>query len=370
MRITIVVTRGDDVGGAQIYLRDLVTQLRSDGHEVVVVTGPTGRFTEQLEELGITTMSASHMRHRLHPLFDILTIFQLRSIIRQTNPDLVSLHSSKAGLLGRVAARLAGKPVVFTVHGWSFTPGIAEPQRTLYAVLERFLARLVDRFICVSDWSFNLGLENGIPGDKMTMIHNGIPDSVESFPQAKADSGFHVVMIARFAPPKRHDLLVKAAANLDAVHIHFIGEGPLRGRVGHLASELGIADRVHFHGYQPGAEQDLEQYDAFVLLSDHEGFPLSTLEAMRAGLPVIVSNAGGAPEAVTEGKTGFIVDNNDLRKLSNVLQELIEHPERARSMGEAGRHRMLSDFSFAAMYKRTMNVYQDAAQPTNETMKR
>lgn len=355
MRIALVITRGDDIGGAQNYVLALAEKLSSDGHELLVVTGTSGVFTEILQKSDIHTVSIPQLSNSMNPLNDLNAVRTLARLLTQFNADLVSLHSSKAGMVGRLAARLAGRPVVFTVHGWAFTPGVREPLRTVYQIIERILVRWTDRVICVSNHSRELALARGFPSKKLVTIHNGLDQGSEP---SETNRSASAVMVARFAEPKLHASLIRAAKRVSGLEVHFIGDGPEMMSCQELARELGVEDRIVFHGFMDQVGLQLPKFGVFVLLSRHEGFPLSTLEAMRAGLPVIVSNVGGAPEAVQDGVNGFVVDNGDEDALVDRLQRLRDSSELRSSMGAASRKLFLERFTFDQMYQETLKVYE------------
>jgi glycosyltransferase involved in cell wall biosynthesis len=361
MRILLVITRGDVLGGAQSYLRDLAIRLQADGHNVFVVTGATGAMTDILAKNGIEIKGLPGLLRDIDPVQDFRTVGSLHRAIRAFRPDLVSAHSSKAGILGRVAAKLAGVPCVFTVHGWAFNSSEPEPKRTLYRWLERAVAPLSARIIGVSNHSLELGIKAGIRASRMTTIHNGIPD-IGSIAEAGTGKNMRVISVARFAAPKDHDTLIRAVSLAPNITLDLVGDGPDESAARKLVDELSLGDRVRFLGRRSDVADLLAQSDAFALCSRSEGFPISTLEAMRAALPVIVSNVGGAPEAVIDGQTGFVVHDNTVQSWVSALSSLAEDRQQRQAMGLAGRERYLSHFTFDRMYAETIQVYAHATR--------
>ena len=198
--------------------------------------------------------------------------------------------------------------------------------------------------------------------DQVVTVENGIPDL--SLPHlslqrvARPDGPVRVVMTARFAAQKDQQLLIRAAALVPGLEVWLVGDGPLLAEAQALTQSLGVADRVKFLGSRSDVPEVLAQADVFALTSNYEGFPISTLEAMRAGLPVIVSDVGGAGEAVMPGVTGFIVPRGDLPELVRALQVMVNNPERREAMGEASRGRFLSHYHLEGMLERTFDVYR------------
>jgi glycosyltransferase involved in cell wall biosynthesis len=363
MRILHVITRGDEAGGAQTHVRDLAIRQAADGHEVTVATGAFGALTDALDQAGVPAVFAPGLLRAVHPIHDSRAIASLRAIIKANRPEIVSTHSSKAGIIGRIAAKTTGTPCLYTVHGWAFNSRTPQPARRLYQGIERGTGLLSSRIICVSDFDRALGERGGISGRKLTTVHNGLPDVEPHLRAAHANSGEpRFISVARFAEPKDFPTLIAAMRGLAGMHLDLVGDGPLLDETRALAATLGVADRVHFLGRRADVPALLAAADGFVLSSHSEGFPISTLEAMRAGLPVIVSRVGGAPEAVNPGVTGFVSPPADADALRARLAELASSAARRRAMGAAGRARFVEWFSFERMYARTMGIYAELAR--------
>lgn len=358
MRVLQIITRGDDVGGAQIHLLHMITGMVAEGHEVLVFTGTPGAFTDILDSHQIPWQSTTSLRRGIEPLADIKAVRALTRVIGEYKPMLVACHSSKAGILGRVAARITAKPVIFTAHGWAFTDGVSNPTKGIYRAVERLISKWTSAIICVSEYDREIALSAGIPPNKLCVVHNGIPDTTAAYREAPGSKRKRVVMVGRFDEQKDQSLLVRAAAQLMRIELHFVGDGPNLEATKSLAEVLQMAERCHFHGYQQDVEPFLRNSHVFCLVSNYEGFPISTVEAMRAGLPAIVSRVGGAGEAVEEGVTGFTVSRGDEGDLRMKIQQLVEDEEFRQAMGRAARQRFLDRYTFDAMYKSTIAVYR------------
>lgn len=359
MNILFVITRADSVGGAHVHVRDLGMRLRADGHDVRVVTGRRGHFSEALEAAEIPAIACDPLQRSVHPWRDAAAVRALRRIVRAFRPDLVSTHSSKAGIVGRLACAAGGPPCLFTAHGWAFTPGVPEPQRAMYRSVERVMAPLAARIVCVSEHDRRIAEAAGIRSARLVTIRNGMPDVVDSL-RANPGGGdaVRIVMVARLAPQKDQALLLRALAAIEGARLDLIGEGPTMEGVRGLARELGMEHRVSFLGHQDGVAEILAGCHIFALASHWEGFPRSTLEAMRAGLPVIVSDVGGAAEAVEHGVTGYVVPPGDLAAMRERVAELVGNAERRRELGAAGRRRYEAEFTFERMFAQTVEVYR------------
>jgi glycosyltransferase involved in cell wall biosynthesis len=181
----------------------------------------------------------------------------------------------------------------------------------------------------------------------------------------RAKPGSHevkkLIMVARFVPQKDHRLLLHALRRIESAwSLMLVGDGPCRKAIQELAAELGLARQIQFLGERSDIAELLAEADIFLLPSRWEGLPISILEAMRAGLPVIATDVGGVAEAVTDGITGCLVAVQNVEHLRAKLQQLIESPELMSRMGQNGRNRYEADFHIEFMVKRTISVYEAA----------
>lgn len=369
MRILYVITTPDH-GGAQVNLIDLISGW-PEGVECIVATGAEGFLTEAAKELGVEVAILSHLVRPVRPIDDLLAYRQILALVREKSPDLVHCHSSKAGLLGRLAAHTAGVPAVFTVHGWAFEEGISWFQRSIGRIAEYVAARVCanQHVITVADADRDLAIARNVIGpERMTTIHNGIPDDLRmADPQYPGTAT--MVMVARFSDQKDHETLFRALAGVaEPFRMLLVGHGPQFKSTQELAREVGVASQVEFLGNRRDVPDILADAQIFVLSSHWEGFPISILEAMRAGLPVVASDVGGVSEAVVDGETGFVTSPRDAEELGNAIQLLLSEPQLRASMGKKGRERFVEHFGKDQMLRKTARVYSDlvkepAAQP-------
>ncbi|MEM8638275.1 MAG: glycosyltransferase family 4 protein [Cyanobacteria bacterium P01_G01_bin.54] len=360
MKILIFITRSDTLGGAQVHVKDLSIALQSHGHVVLVVTGHPGIFTDVLDSLGLYSTYCPSLQRSINVPKDIRCIFEMWNIIRTFDPDLVTLHSSKAGILGRIVSFFAGhKPCIFTVHGWGFR-GFSRFKQLVLKLLELIVEPFADKIICVSNYDREVGLELGIPTRKLVGIHNGIPDVPRNL-QARSVSTnpMSLVMVARMDIPKDHDTLLQAIQFIDNVELKLVGDGQRYFEIADKVERLGLSQKVELLGFRSNIPLIIVQSDVFVLISHWEGFPLTTLEAMRAGLPVIVSDVGGASEAVIEGQTGYCIPEGDVESLRNRIQVLADDPKLRKRMGQAARKHYEENFTFERMFQKTLTVYEE-----------
>jgi glycosyltransferase involved in cell wall biosynthesis len=357
-----MVTRADPIGGAQIHVRDLAGAMGAWGHSATVITSGSGPFLDDLRAQQTPTIILKHLSAPIHPLRDLRAMAETRTVLRDLQPDLLATHSSKAGIIGRLVGRSLGLPVVFTAHGWAFTPGIAPVRATVYRGVERLVGPLTSKIITVSEFDRQLALAAGIaPEDRVITVYNGIRDVP---PNRRADPGrspVRLAMVARFEPQKDHSTLLHALAGLTnrSWELDLIGEGPLRAQMETLAATLGLGKRVHFLGQRTDVDQILAQAQISLLVSNWEGFPLTILEAMRAGLPVVASTVAGIGEAIRDEETGYLIPRGDAVRLRDRIGRLLEDAPLRLRMGASGRARYEQHFTLDHFVTKTLDVYQN-----------
>ncbi|MFW5993355.1 MAG: glycosyltransferase family 4 protein [Desulfohalobiaceae bacterium] len=364
MQVLYCITRSDTIGGAHVHVADMAAWLRGRGNEAMVLVGGQGPYCEYLASKGIPYEVCRSLCRPIHPGKDLSAILEIRSKLKKLQPEIISLHSAKAGILGRLACVGLNIPVLFTAHGWSFTDGIPAPKARLYRCLERLCAPLAQHIITVSHFDKSIGLQAGLAAEsKLTAIHNCMPDiGIQASPEI-AHGRVRIAMVARLDEQKDHSTLLKALAAVQGDwSLDLAGDGPKQEQIQNQAKELGLADRIRFLGLRKDIPRVLAEANIFVLITNWEGFPRSILEAMRAGLPVIASNVGGISEAVQEGETGYLVPRGNAQVLADRLSRLINSPASRLRMGKAGRLRFQEEFLFERMASRTFKLYQELIQ--------
>ena len=368
VKILYVITRAER-GGAQVHLLDLLANLPPE-IKPVIATGEDGFLCEKARNLGVPVRKIPHLTQPISPWNDLRALGEIIGTIRRESPDLVHAHTSKAGLLARLAARRTGTPAVFTAHTWSFADGISPRQRWLTIPIERFAAGLGGKIISVSQANKEMALQKAIASpDSVVRIWNGVPDV-----PLRADPGsgnpLTLIMIARFVPQKDHLLLIEALtplafdSNKGDWRLLLVGDGPLRTGVEEAVARAGLGDRVECLGDRSDVSSLLAAADLLVLATRWEGLPLCILEAMRACLPVVATDVGGVREAVTDGVTGYLTRAGDVRQMRNRIAELLASRSLLRSMGTAGRARYERDFNVHNMASATWELYREVMEIT------
>lgn len=293
-------------------------------------------------------------------------LLRLARILRRSQPCLVHTRNAEAFLYGALAARLAGVEVlVHSEHGRTFDDA---PRRLL---AQRWLSRFAQRIFAVSaQLREDLARYVGIPAARIDVLHNGVDlerfrggDAAAARARLGVAAGALVVgSVGRLARVKDYDLLLRAVAALGDPRVHavLVGDGPERAALQARADALGLADRVHFTGHRDDVAALLPGFDLFVLPSLSEGQSNTLLEAMAAGLPVVVSDAGGNPEIVRDGQDGRVFPAGDLPGCVQAIATLLADGALRARLAQAGAGRAREQFGLPAMIARYQQYYAQA----------
>jgi glycosyltransferase involved in cell wall biosynthesis len=364
VKIVHVITKAEH-GGAQSYVDALASSQCIAGHDVVVIAGEHGPLLDSVATNGASTHVIDSLVHKPSLVADRRALSALRSWLWSAAPDVVHLHSSKAGLLGRVAARSLRIPAVYTAHGWPFQRGAALRQRLQSWTGEFVAARFGGHVIVLTDRERDLARRQlfiGRPRLHVVPIGIRVDDSI---PVASHDTDDPVVvMVARFAPPKRFDRLIAALAeNVDLPWTAvMIGDGP--GRADAEARATGLGDRVRFTGDVDDVPERLAAAQIAALASDYEGFPMALLEAMRAGCCCIADDLPGV-RAMFGGEAGVVVA--DPADWPADLRSLLVDRQRRERYGTAAQRRVAEKFEIGQMCDSVVAVYESAISARDRT---
>ena len=356
-KILILITLAE-TGGAQSYVAGLLPGLEGR-FDVIVAAHGDGPLRDAARAAGARFVPLRHVRRPLHPVRDLVGLLELVVLMRRTAPDIVHANSSKAGVLGRLAAAAAGVPIrIFTVHGWAFSASSGFVS-VLYRWADRLMAPLTTLTICVAERERTSGLAaRTCLAERTVVIPNAV--DVDAVPQARHDGGPPlVVAVGRLAEPKDALTLVRALAGVHDRQFTavLIGDGPDRPSVEAEVRRLELQDVVALAGTRDDVPELLARADVFALSSRSEGAPVSILEAMAAGLPVVASSVGGVPELVADGETGLLVPPGDPAAMAAALGRLLEDVDLRRRLGAAGRDRALRCFDVRTQRRAHLDCY-------------
>ncbi|HSN53185.1 MAG TPA: glycosyltransferase [Candidatus Sulfomarinibacteraceae bacterium] len=347
IRVLTAITRLE-LGGAQRVALHTAAHLDRDGFAAGLAWGPGDVLDGEARALAdVACYEIAHLVRPVAPAADLRALAGLRRAIRDFRPDVVHTHSSKAGVLGRLAARLERVPVVVhTVHGFGFTPLQPPLKRAAFLAAERAAARWTSHFVAVSAVNLERGVELGLwPRERASVIRAGVRldrfrgrgDGAAARTRLGLPAAAPVVLqVGNFKPQKAPLDFVRAAAaiarQVPEAHFVMVGDGPLRDAAEALAAELGIADRLHFPGWWDDVPGLLAATAVSVLSSRHEGLPCAVVESLAAGVPVVATAVDGTPEVVRPGVNGELVPPGDVGALAAAVAGLLtDEPRRLRA---------------------------------------
>ena len=368
MRILYVITL-PDIGGAQTHLLEVACAMQKSGHDVQIVAGKYGWLTEQLAKKGIEISVIDELVREISLKKDWATVYKIRNIIKKWHPDIVHCHSSKAGIVGRIAAFMEGVPSVFTAHGWAFTEGVPFFKRVLYSVIENIMLNITSKCFCVSEYDRCLAKKWFLrDSHKIITVHNGIGDDglQRDAIVRMLDNGsiLRLIMVGRFSKQKDHMLLIKSVYDINKkypgqVHLSLVGDGDLFAAANQYVVANNLGDFIVLLGESTCVDSLLTQSDVFCLISNYEGLPISIIEAMRAGLPVIASDVGGNNELVVDGVNGYLVSRGDRKGLVQAIEKLIKDRTLITEFGKRSQEKFRMEFAFSAMMQKIESAYRD-----------
>jgi len=369
MRIAHVITRMI-VGGAQENTLLTVRGLVEHGHDVVLVTGsspgPEGKLLERLAVPGFEVLEIPALQRELNPVADLCAYRELRQFFQENRFEVVHTHSSKAGILGRLAARRAGVPIILhTVHGQPFHPYEAWWRNRLYIHAECVAARACDRILAVCQAMIDQCVAARVaPREMYRVVYSGM--EIEPFLQARRDPALRrrlgipedapvIGKIARLFHLKGHDCLLAAAPavvrEFPAVRFLLVGDGILRQPLEREIRRLGLERNFVFAGLVPPADipQYTAQMDGLVHLSLREGLPRTVVQALATGVPAVGFALDGTPEVIVDGQTGYLCPPRDVAAVAAALLKLLRSPQRARDLGRRGQEFVRHRFDWRQM---------------------
>lgn len=361
IKVMIICTNADQAG-APIHVETLVSGLM-DKVDYSVVFGEAGPVYERLSAKGVKVAVIPQLRSKLNPYLDIIAIIKLLKLIKCSKPDLLHAHSSKAGMLARIGTLLTSIPCVYTVHGWGWR-GLGAISSFIVCLIEKVLSKTPrSRFIYVArDVANDAQRKLKIPDENGCVIYNGTRDI--GVTRTSSSHRFRIIMLARVSAAKDHESLVRAfdAVECDAELI-LCGAGTNEHaflKKLHIWAPHARA-RIRALGERSDVAELLHNSDAFVLASHFEALPISIIEAMSAGLPIIATNVGGVAELISDGHSGCLVERGNVDQIVCALKRILQH-DFASKIGSNARKSYESNFTSALMLNRTYDVYCRAAR--------
>ena len=369
LKIAHVITRMI-VGGAQENtLLSIRGQLES-GNEVVLITGPSpgreGELLKQIQMPDFEVVLFPHLVRELSVYHDFLALLKLKKLFKERKFDVVHTHSSKAGILARIAARKAGVPVVVhTVHGQAFHPNEKPWRNRLYIALERLAARYCDRIYAVAQAMIDQCTAAKVaPAEQYRVVYSGMDTGKFVNSQRSSDLRRQlgipencrvIATVARLFPLKGYEYVIPAAEQVVSqfpdTHFLLIGDGPMYCGLQQEIARKNLTGNFHFAGLvAPEKVADyLAQADLLWHLSLREGLPRSVVQALASGIPAIGFALDGTPEVVINDVTGMVVPPGDVDAVVQATRKFWEDPELAAQCGKRGQEMVKEQFSWPKM---------------------
>ena len=352
-------------GGPERQMLGLAGALAGECRSVFLSFAEGGRCRAFLDEARERDFEASALEHDTPHLRAATR--ELAARLRRVRADVLLCNGYKAGLVGRVAARREGVPVVAVSRGWT-----AESWKVrLYEALDRINLRWMDRVVCVSEGQAVKVRRAGVRPERVVVIRNAIRADRFDNPEPSyrdrllalfPDPPRRVVGAAgRLSPEKGFAVLVEAARRVlcddpDAGMVLF-GDGPLRDALGRQIEAAGLAGRFILAGFRGDLDGYIPRLDVVAIPSYTEGLPNVALEACAAGVPVVATAVGGTPEVIEDGENGYLVRPGDARSLAGCILAVLESDEMGRGMGECGRRRVREEFTFEAQAQQYRQLF-------------
>jgi len=368
---TVVYLVRQTAGGMQNHLLALVSNFKNK-YKIAVIAPPNPQLKQRLAALNVPFYEIP-LADNLKPLQDLVSVYQLRKLLKQLRPDILHIHGNKAALVGRLA--LLGKkapPTVVTVHNFLIFQQAFFPLKQMAAAVERFLMRKTTQLITVSEQlKVALIKDERLPGEKIKVIHNGIDlNNWQTFNrwELRQKLGleretFVILAVGRLVAWKGHSFLINALNSppLKAeknIKLLIAGDGPLKKQLTQLVAEQGLSAKITFLGYVTNVPELMAASDLFVLPSVNEPFGLVLLEAMAAKLPIIATNDGGVPEIITHRQTGWLVPPQDATALAAAIIRLKSDANLRATLAATAWQELNNRFSLAEMLAKTERVYE------------
>jgi len=362
-----------ELGGAQKQLLSLIKHLNKEKFKLFLFTARDGLLlSEALSINGLVVKKSRWLERPINPLKDLLALIEIYRFIKKNNIEIVHTHSSKAGILGRWAAKLAkAKIILHTVHGWSFHDYQPRFQQWFFIWQERITAQFTDKLIIVSNYDKQKGLDNYIGNEnKYTLIRYGIDYTEFNIrkPDIRKELGIDthdlvVGMVTCFKPQKSPQDFIKLAflvkKIIPDVKFLLIGDGILRKKIERSIHKFNLQKQVILTGWRRDIPRILSAIDIFVLTSLWEGLPIAVLEAMASSKPIISTDTGGVKEVIVEGKSGFLVPSRDMNKMSQRLAVLLNDENLRTQIGQNARKSLDSNFALTNMIRKSESLYED-----------
>ncbi|NCQ16146.1 glycosyltransferase family 4 protein [Candidatus Falkowbacteria bacterium] len=372
-KILYFITQSE-YGGAQRYVFDLANNLGREFEVAVALgeQGKDGKLAKKLEENNIKYYIIPHLKRSISPLNEILAFFEISKLIKNYQPNIIHLNSSKISILGSLAGlfiklKIKNLKIIYTVHGWVFNEPLPAPVKWFYLWAEKFTAKFKDKIICVSESDRQVALKYKIaPVEKLITIHNGLApvnfytreEALPLLAKERAGGEVFIGSIGNLYKTKGFEYLIEAAdilthkLNTPATFI-IIGEGKEREALKNLIAKYNLKNNFILAGSIDEAARLLPAFDVYVCSSVKEGLSYTLIEAMQAGRPIVATAVGGNPEMIENEKTGLLSKPADARDLAEKIKTLLNNKTLALELGQNAKAKAMAEFGLEKMVEQT-----------------
>lgn len=355
MRIMYVSTQGV-WGGVATYLKPLMENQLNKGNEVSLVVGNEGELTDyvknNLPEVKVILLSS--MKRDVDILGIFKSIFEFRKIVKNENPDVIHLNCIMAGIIGRIGSVFMKKGIIYNAHGWAFGPRVSKIYKFPAILIEKSLALITDKIICVSEYEQKSAEKYHIFKNKKqaVVIKNSSSDLGVCDDAELSDEVFRVSMAARFLEPKDQLSLIKGfnafieKNDKKQVRLYLLGDGPNLKKCKDFVNDNNLNENIVFTGRVDSVKEYYSISDVVALITNYDAIALSLIEALSMGKPIIASDVGGISENFSSNQTnGFCLKNNSPELIAEYLLKMYDNKDMLKNMGKVSRDIYLSNFT-------------------------
>lgn len=358
----LYISTNSALGGISKYLLEIIQNLPND-IEPYFLMSSEGYFSDELQKIGVPQdniffikMTNSILDIGLHIQSNIKALY----LVNKIKPDIIHCNATTGAIVGAICGFLTHTKTIYTVHGWPFTDGISKNKQNFYKVLEFLICSVFKKIICVSENDRQIGIK-ALPmyKNKMVTIHNGISDIADEFKKKEfSKDKLRIVMISRFCPQKDPYTLIKAVDQLNKeglnIELDLFGYGEELDKVLSIIKGTNCSN-IQYKGEISDVTPILKNYDVYALISNWEGLPIGIIEAMRAGLPILVSDVGGNSECIKEN--GYLVNRQDVVDCKGKIKSLLELQENLQNLSRNSKCLYRHKFNEKSFIMETIKQY-------------
>lgn len=341
-------------GGVATYLIPLISDQVKKGNSVSLVVGNEGELVDDVRQNfpSVKIIIVDTMKRNVDIKGIVKSIFRFRKIVKNERPDIIHFNCIMSGLIGRLGTIFLKTKKVYNAHGWAFEPGTDKKFQLPAIIVEKFMAYLTDKIICVSDYEKAIADKYHVfkNSNQAVVIKNGSEDFSKETSVCNNDDEFIMTMAARFWAQKNQMLLLKSLKYLidnykldKTLHLYLLGDGPLLKECQEYAKNNSLTDFVTFTGIVNNVNDYYSKSDVVLLITNYDAIAISLIEALSMGKPIIASNVCGVPENFSDKLNGYCVDNDE-KQIADAMYKMINNDSLRKEMGVNSRELYLSDF--------------------------